>query len=111
MSYNRSGTSGDGTGSDARSGGKKADKTPKVDYSDPKNNVSIKFLKRHKAKGPHPFICFVYIMLNLINYFFLVKQWRSYTLKNLIENQDCAVDAVKLEWLLRNDKSVKTRRK
>ncbi len=51
---NRSGTSGDGTGSDARSGGKKADKTPKVDYSDPKNNVSIKFLKRHKAKGNSP---------------------------------------------------------
>ena len=28
---------------------------------------------------------------------------KDYTLKTLIDDQDCAVEAVKLEWLLKND--------
>jgi len=54
----------------------------KIDYSKRCNNVSIKYLRAHQAK---------------------MRQWRHFTLETLIDQQDCAVEAVKLEWLLRHD--------
>ena len=44
--------------------------------------MSLAYLRKHKAN-----------MIKL----------KDYTLKTLIDDQDCAVEAVKLEWLLKND--------
>ena len=32
-----------------------------------------------------------------------MRKLKDYTLSTLIDKQDCAVEAVKLEWLLRTD--------
>ena len=53
-----------------------------MDLSKRENNISLAYLRKHKAN-----------MIKL----------KDYTLKTLIDDQDCAVEAVKLEWLLKND--------
>ena len=53
-----------------------------IDYSKRENNVSVNFLKIHKDK---------------------MRQWRDTTLETLIDEQDCAVEAVKLQWLLQSE--------
>lgn len=59
-----------------------------IDFTKKKNNVSIKHLKSHQFK---------------------MLKWRNFTLETLISQQDCAVDAVKLEALLRMDLEAKKR--
>ena len=53
-----------------------------IDYTKKCNNVSIKHLRSHQAK---------------------MRLWHHCTLETLIDQQECAVEAVKLEWLLRHD--------
>lgn len=53
-----------------------------IDYSKPENNVAVKYFIKHQAK---------------------IRQWRNYTLETLVNQQDCAVEAVKLETLLKID--------
>ena len=53
-----------------------------MDLSKRENNISLGYLRKHKAN-----------MIKL----------KDHTLKTLIDDQDCAVEAVKLEWLLKND--------
>ncbi len=50
-----------------------------LDYSKRENNVSFKYLRMHAEK---------------------MARWRACTLETLISQQDCAVEAVKLERLL-----------
>ena len=47
---------------------------------DPRDNVSVKHLKRHASR---------------------MREWYSTELRLLIDSQDCAVDAVKLEWIMK----------
>ena len=66
-------------------------KTPKtIDYTKKCNNVSIKHLRSHQSK---------------------MRLWHHCTLETLIDQQDCAVEAVKLEWLLRLDVEAQTCKK
>ena len=57
-------------------------KSKTIDFSLRENNVSVKFLRIHRAR---------------------MLQWRHFTLDTLINQQDCAVEAVKLERLLMSD--------
>ena len=57
-------------------------KSKTIDFSLRENNVSVKFLRIHRAR---------------------MFQWRHFTLDTLINQQDCAVEAVKLERLLMSD--------
>ena len=57
-------------------------KSKAIDFSLRENNVSVKFLRIHRAR---------------------MLQWRNFTLDTLINQQDCAVEAVKLERLLMSD--------
>ena len=59
-----------------------ASKSKTIDFSLRENNVSVKFLRIHRAR---------------------MFQWRHFTLDTLINQQDCAVEAVKLERLLMSD--------
>lgn len=61
-----------------------------IDYTKKCNNVSIKYLRSHQSK---------------------MRLWHHCTLETLIDQQDCAVEAVKLEWLLRLDVEAQTRKK
>lgn len=60
-----------------------------IDYTKPENNVSIKYLKKHRKN---------------------MTLWKKCTLKTLIDEQDCAVEAVKLEWLLKSDMVILNKR-
>lgn len=51
-----------------------------IDYSKPQNNVAVKYMKKHRAK---------------------MRQWRNDTLQTLVNQQDCAVEAVRLETLMK----------
>ena len=65
-----------------KKGKRQKKKYRELDLSKRENNISLAYLRKHKAN-----------MIKL----------KDYTLKTLIDDQDCAVEAVKLEWLLKND--------
>ena len=48
--------------------------------SDPRRNVSCRYLRRHSAR---------------------MREWYAAELRSLIDSQDCSVDAVKLEWIMK----------
>jgi hypothetical protein len=81
---------GSGISDSGQKGENKDEQQEAKDFKKAKHNASIRYLKRHSEN---------------------MKCWRSFTLKSLIDKQDCAVEAVKLEWLLRNDKAVQFSRK